>query len=88
MPTYEYECQKCGYRFEKFQKMSDKPLSKCPQCKGKVKRLISAGTGLIFKGSGFFITDYKKKNISTPGKKEKQAESKNKENKPKDKGEK
>ena len=58
MPTYEYECQKCGHRFEEFQSMKDAPLTKCPVCKGKVKRLIGAGAGLIFKGSGFYITDY------------------------------
>ncbi len=59
MPTYEYECTKCGHRFERFQKMSDPPVSTCPQCKGKVKRLISGGSGLIFKGSGFYITDHR-----------------------------
>jgi len=61
MPTYEYECKKCGHHFEKLQKMSEPPLKKCPKCKGEAKRLISAGAGLIFKGSGFFATDYKKK---------------------------
>jgi putative FmdB family regulatory protein len=57
MPTYEYECTKCGHRFEKFQGINDKPVSKCPRCAGKVKRLISGGSGLIFKGSGFYITE-------------------------------
>ncbi len=63
MPTYEYQCEKCGTVFEAFQSMSDPPLKRCqnPKCKGKVKRLVSAGSGLIFKGSGFYITDYKKK---------------------------
>jgi len=61
MPTYEYECQSCGHRFELFQKMSDKPVRICPKCrKDKVKKLISAGAGFIFKGSGFYATDYKK----------------------------
>ncbi len=60
MPTYDYECTKCGYGFEKFQKMTDKPLAKCPKCQGKVKRLIGSGAGIIFKGSGFYATDYKK----------------------------
>ncbi|MBN3040425.1 MAG: zinc ribbon domain-containing protein [Candidatus Omnitrophica bacterium] len=62
MPTYEYECSSCGKQFEAFQKMSDKPLTTCRICKarGKVKRLISAGAGLIFKGNGFYQTDYKK----------------------------
>lgn len=59
MPTYEYECTKCGLRFEKFQKMTDKPLKKCPECRAKVNRLISSGSGIIFKGKGFYQTDYK-----------------------------
>ena len=60
MPTYEYQCLKCKKKFEKFQKMNDAPLKKCLKCGGKAQRLISAGSGLIFKGSGFYITDYKK----------------------------
>ncbi len=64
MPTYEYECEKCGYHFEKFQNMTDKPLSNCPECGGKVVRLIGAGSGIIFKGSGFYATDYKNKKRS------------------------
>jgi putative FmdB family regulatory protein len=67
MPTYEYECGKCGVKFEKFQNMSDKPLSKCPQCSGDVKRLIGKGSGIIFKGSGFYATDYKKTEKRYPG---------------------
>jgi len=59
MPTYEYECTACGYRFEQFQKMNDKPLTKCPRCGQTVKRLIKGGTGFILKGSGFYATDYK-----------------------------
>ena len=62
MPTYEYECLECGIGFEAFQKMSDAALEECPQCRGKVKRLISSGVGVIFKGSGFYATDYKKTN--------------------------
>ena len=61
MPTYEYECEKCGGKFDLFQKMSDKPVSVCPQCGGAAIRLISAGSGIIFKGSGFYETDYKTK---------------------------
>jgi len=61
MPTYEYRCKKCGHEFEAFQSMMEKPLKKCPNCGGTVKRLISSGAGLIFKGSGFYITDYKNK---------------------------
>ena len=61
MPTYEYQCSKCKKRFEKLQSMSEPPLKKCPHCGGKAERQISAGAGLIFKGSGFYITDYKNK---------------------------
>ena len=60
MPTYDYKCKECGYIFETFQKMSEKPLEFCPKCSGPVKRLISAA-GIIFKGSGFHVTDYKKR---------------------------
>ena len=70
MPTYEYECQKCGHRFEEFQSMKDAPLSKCPQCRGKVKRLIGAGAGLLFKGSGFYTTDYRSAGYSEKKKKD------------------
>ena len=63
MPTYEYECTKCKYRFEEFQKITDKPLQRCPKCHSKLRRLISGGVGLIFKGSGFYATDYKKPNL-------------------------
>ena len=60
MPTYEYECAACGHRFEEFQSIKAKPTVVCPKCKKrKVKRLISAGGGFIFKGSGFYITDYR-----------------------------
>jgi putative FmdB family regulatory protein len=60
MPTYEYQCDACGHKFEKFQSITSKPIRKCPQCgKLKVKRLISSGAGLIFKGNGFYITDYR-----------------------------
>ena len=60
MPTYEYECAACGKRLEHFQSMSDAPLKKCPKCgKLRLKRLISAGAGVIFKGSGFYTTDYR-----------------------------
>lgn len=59
MPTYEYECAN-GHRFERVQKMSDKPIAKCPECGAKASRKISGGQGLIFKGSGFYITDYGK----------------------------
>ncbi len=60
MPTYAYQCDSCGNEFEVFQKMSDDPIDTC-ECgeKGQVRRLIGSGAGLIFKGSGFYITDYK-----------------------------
>jgi len=64
MPTYEYECTKCGYTFEKFQRMSEEPLKRCPKCRCKVKRLIGSGAGIIFKGSGFYETDYRSKSYS------------------------
>jgi putative FmdB family regulatory protein len=61
MPTYEYECDACGHRFEEFQMMSDRPLKKCPECKKrKLQRLMGTGAGIIFKGSGFYETDYKR----------------------------
>ena len=56
MPTYEYKCEGCGYMFEKFQSMKDKPIAKCPKCDGIVRRLISGGAAVIFKGSGFYAT--------------------------------
>lgn len=59
MPNYDYECQKCGDVFEVFQTMTEPLIKKCPKCKGKVQRLIGAGMGVIFKGSGFYQTDYK-----------------------------
>jgi len=60
MPTYDYVCDACEHTFEKFQSMSSPPVKKCPVCgKNKVRRLIGTGAGLIFKGSGFYITDYR-----------------------------
>jgi putative FmdB family regulatory protein len=59
MPTYEYECKKCGHLFEEFQRMSDEPLCECPRCSGSVSRLPGRGAGIIFKGSGFYATDYR-----------------------------
>jgi len=61
MPTYEYECTHCGHTFDMFQKITDKHHEKCPKCAGKVKRLIGKGAGIIFKGTGFYATDYRKK---------------------------
>ncbi|MBN8711178.1 MAG: FmdB family transcriptional regulator [Verrucomicrobia bacterium 61-8] len=72
MPTYEYECKKCGKTFDVFQSMKDEPLTVCPdkKCKGKVKRLIGTGAGLIFKGSGFYITDYRSEGYKQAAKKD------------------
>ena len=61
MPTYDYVCNDCTNEFEEFQKMSDPLLTICPECDGKLKRKIGGGAGLLFKGSGFYITDYKNK---------------------------
>src|SRR5262245_48075793 len=78
MPTYEYVCEKCGHQFEKFQSMAAEPLKTCPKelCsqkkwgKGKVKKMISSGAGLIFKGSGFYITDYRSDKYKEAAKKD------------------
>ena len=67
MPTYEYECTKCGHTFEVLQNMSDKPISRCPKCKSSVRRLIHGGLGVIFKGSGFYSTDNKRGSVPSGG---------------------
>jgi putative FmdB family regulatory protein len=69
MPTYEYECPKCGTRFERFQRITAPPALPCPKCGATAKRLISGGHGIVFKGSGFYETDYKQ-----PGEKAKHEE--------------
>lgn len=60
MPTYDYKCTQCGHDFEMFQSMSEDHIKKCPECEGIVRRLVGGGSGLIFKGSGFYLTDYGK----------------------------
>src|SRR6266567_3788225 len=78
MPTYVYVCDKCGHQFDKFQSISAKPLSTCPKelcpekrwAKGRVKRAITGGAGLIFKGSGFYITDYRSDKYKEAAKKD------------------
>jgi putative FmdB family regulatory protein len=78
MPTYEYSCQKCGQNFDAFQSMRDQPFRECPKnlCRlskwghGKVKRLLGTGAGLLFKGSGFYITDYRSDSYKEAAKKE------------------
>ncbi len=59
MPTYEYECRSCRHRFDRLQSITAKSAAACPQCKGTAKRLISGGAGVLFKGSGFYATDYR-----------------------------
>ncbi len=61
MPTYDYVCLDCTHEFETFQSMKDDPLTECPSCRGKIKRKVGGGTGVIFRGSGFYINDSKKK---------------------------
>lgn len=75
MPTYEYECLKCGHVFERFQSIKDPPVSRCPSCKGKVRKLISSGAGIIFKGSGFYQTDYRSESYRKGEKAEKSSAS-------------
>lgn len=66
MPNYDFECLHCGHKFEAFQNMSAEPLNKCPECGKKLKRLIGSGAGVIFKGKGFYATDYAKKSRQSP----------------------
>lgn len=76
MPTYEYECSLCGHQFELFQSITAKPVRTCPKCaKPKVKRLIGAGASIIFKGSGFYQTDYRSEGYKKAAKAEAEAAS-------------
>ena len=77
MPTYVYECLKCGFRFEEFRSITDPPAQRCKKCHCKVRRIIMPGGGLIFKGTGFYETDYKRKSMPTENKK-RQSSSKSK----------
>ncbi|MEE9166053.1 MAG: FmdB family zinc ribbon protein [Candidatus Neomarinimicrobiota bacterium] len=83
MPTYDYRCDACGHKFEFLQSITEAPLTECPVCGGAVRRLIGAGAGLIFKGSGFYVTDYRKdsskgeeKSSSKPEREEKKSDGK------------
>ena len=77
MPTYEYECKKCGYQFERFQSITAEPVKTCPKCHGRVHRMLTTGSGIIFKGSGFYETDYKHQHASVePSAPEEKASSK------------
>lgn len=88
MPTYDYICDKCGYEFEFFQSMNDEKLKDCPKedCDGAVKRLLGTGAGIIFKGGGFYETDYRSESYKSGAKKEAEA-SKPKESKESKSGE-
>jgi putative FmdB family regulatory protein len=70
MPTYEYKCKECEHSFEAFQSMKDEPLSTCPECGGAVRRVLSGGAGVIFKGQGFYVTDKGKSTSRDTGKKD------------------
>jgi putative FmdB family regulatory protein len=70
MPTYQYKCLKCGHEFELFQQITDSPRKSCPTCRGRVKRLLGTGAGVLFKGAGFYATDYRKPGYSEAAKKE------------------
>ena len=77
MPTYDYRCEKCGHTFDAFQRMSEDMLTECPKCKEHaLKRLIGAGAGIIFKGSGFYETDYKRARSDKESKSEPKTEKK------------
>jgi putative FmdB family regulatory protein len=67
MPTYEYECRSCKHRFEEFQNINDDPIKICPKCGKSVRRLFGGGMGIIFKGSGFYTTDYKRSSAVSGG---------------------
>ena len=83
MPTYEYECAACGHRFEEFQRISARPLKACPRCrKRKLRRLIGAGAAILFKGNGFYQTDYRSKEYKQ------KAQSESSKSKPSDSGDK
>lgn len=79
MPTYEYECIEHGHRFEEFQSMTEEPLDRCPICGGPARRRISAGAGILFKGSGFYETDYRSSSYKKAAEAEKSAGSGKKE---------
>ena len=75
MPTYEYRCTKCKRGHEAFQSITAKPLTKCPKCKGRLVRLLGRGAGFLFKGSGFYTTDYRSKSYQDAKQKDRPAPS-------------
>ncbi len=81
MPTYEYECEKCRYRFDRFQSINEPPIRRCPLCNGKVSRLISTGAAVIFRGPGFYATDYRSDDYRKKEKEEKKTEDKKEDSK-------
>ncbi len=70
MPTYQYRCARCGHEYELYQPITEKPKSRCPKCRGKVVRLLGTGAGMIFKGSGFYQTDYRSEGYKSRAKEE------------------
>ena len=81
MPTYEYECKSCLHNFDVFQNINDEPIKTCPQCQKQVRRLINGGMGVIFKGSGFYVTD-KKNSVGSKPKDTASTDKSNKESSP------
>jgi putative FmdB family regulatory protein len=75
MPTYEYKCRNCGEKFDQIQSITDLPISKCPSCGGPVERIISGGSGMLFKGKGFYKTDYRSDSYKKAAQAEKSSES-------------
>jgi putative FmdB family regulatory protein len=71
MPTYDYQCRKCGHRFELFHSIKDETPKRCPRCRGRATRVPTAGAGILFKGSGFYITDYRSGDYQKKAKEEK-----------------
>ncbi len=84
MPTYEYACQKCKKRSEVSQSITAKPLTRCPKCRGKLKRVMGAGGGFLFKGTGFYITDYRSKSYQDAKKNDQPSSSGSSDSKPSD----
>lgn len=86
MPTYEYRCPR-GHEFEKFQRMADPPVSECPECGEEAERILSGGAGLLFKGEGFYITDYRSESYRKAAEKEKKGKGSDASGKKRDSGE-
>jgi len=76
MPTYDYRCRKCEHQFEVFHGINDRSIQKCPRCGGRARKVPASGVGLIFKGTGFYITDYRSKDYKDKAKAEKSGDAK------------